>query len=554
MKNDFVDYLNSLHNDLAANKNAIAELAISSPYFTTTQVKRELIPFLEKKINDREFIILTGHAGDGKTTLLAQLLENIGSHTSKLLPVNDLNLANGSKLHYVKDFSELVIEEQDIELKRCFQREGAALLIANTGPLLGSFRRLAGEEIEEVLLEAMDSTAGKTVSVSNFGKVYLLNIARVDNTDFIEPFLKNITEDKLWEPCKECSHMSVCPIYFNKLMVSLQFKRTVNFIENVYIWLQEYDHRATIRQMTAHLTFSFTGGLSCRAVERHGIQSWKYTYLFSNLFFGYKGIHPIKNARQIRAISLVNEEGFDRKQTCIDYELYTCTQYQDYFPESLASVISNTINGPMHRSKVVDQEILKRAYLFFGYHTNEIDKEVYKQVFSEWFDVYLNVRNKGLKPKTQVSNAIYQAINTLFIGDSGDEDISQINLTLRRNNEQLSNVQLLNGRIGIDDISLKCVPIETVFKNKKQYRLEFQTGKVKYPLGLPLVNYCCEIHHGIIMTDIDPLLSNGIDSLKAQLLSHAHLNLDDNQVQIVFLEGNKWVKRTLTINEHTIDH
>lgn len=554
MKNTFVDYLNSLHNDLASNKNAIAELAIASPYFSTTQVKRELIGFLEKKIKDEEFVILTGHAGDGKTTLLAQLLESIGAQTSQLKTIDDIVMSNGTKLHYLKDFSELVTDDQDKQLLRCFQREGAALLIANTGPLLGAFKRIAGERIEEDLLDAMDSTSGKTITVSGFGTVFLLNIARVDNTDFIEPFLRNITEESHWEPCKECPHASVCPMLFNQKMVKQQFERSVNFIENVYIWLQEYDHRATIRQMTAHLTFALTGGLSCNSVEHRGKESWQYTYLFSNLFFGYNGIKPMKNAQQIRAINLVNEAGFDRKQTCIDYDLYTCTQYQDYFPEPLATVINNTINGPKRRSKVDDQEILKRAYLFFGYHIDEKDAEVYKQIFSEWFEVYLNVRKKGIKPKSQVSNAIYQAIDTLFVGDSGDVNISQINLTLRRNNEQLSNVQLLNGRISIDDINLKCVPIDTVFKDKKQYRLEFQTGKIKYPLNLPLLNYCCEIHHGIIMTDIDPLLSNGIDSLKAQLLSHAHPNLDDNQVQIVFLEGTKWVKRTLTINEHSLDH
>ena len=554
MNNAFVDYLNSLHNDMASNQNAIAELAISSPFFEATQVKRELIPFLKNKIESNDFIILTGHAGDGKTTLLAQLLESFNKKTSKLCTSDDIEIADGKNLHYVKDFSELVVSEQDDELQRCFSRQGAAILIANTGPLLGAFKRLAGNGIEEKLLDAMDSPAGKEIEIDNLGNVYLLNIARVDNTDFIKPFLQNLLNDEHWVDCKECPHAKNCPIFFNQQIVKLRFDRAATLIENMYIWLQEYDLRATIRQMTAHLTFSMTGGLSCEAVKLHGNSDWKYTYLFSNLFFGYKGNHQMKNAQQIRGITLVNSMGFDRKQTSIDYDLHTCTRYSDYFPDLLADVINNALNGAQHRSKVSAQQILKRAYYFFGHNTDENDKLINDQVFSEWFDVYLDIRKRGIKPKSPVCNAIFHAIDTLFIGESADGNISQINLTLRRNNEQLSNVQLLSGRIGTDDIALKCVQQPSISTTQKNYRLELQTGKVKFPLNLPLLNYCCEIHHGIIMTDIDPLLSNGIDSLKAQLLSHSHPNTDDNQVQIVFLEGTKWTKRTLTIDNHSIDH
>ncbi len=51
-----MDYLNSLHNDMASNQNAIAELAIASPYFDATQVKRGLVEFVKKKIESN-----TGH-------------------------------------------------------------------------------------------------------------------------------------------------------------------------------------------------------------------------------------------------------------------------------------------------------------------------------------------------------------------------------------------------------------------------------------------------------------------------------------------------------------
>ena len=54
--------------------------------------------------------------------------------------------------------------------------------------------------------------------------------------------------------------------------------------------------------------------------------------------------------------------------------------------------------------------------------------------------------------------------------------------------------------------------------------------------------------------NVDYMLSNGIDSLKAQLLSNYPSSYDDNEVPLVFLSGNKWVKRKLIVGEHSIDH
>ncbi|MEF9880016.1 MAG: hypothetical protein RR975_11415, partial [Clostridia bacterium] len=73
-------------------------------------------------------------------------------------------------------------------------------------------------------------------------------------------------------------------------------------------------------------------------------------------------------------------------------------------------------------------------------------------------------------------------------------------------------------------------------------------------ITLPLLNYFYEIYRGIIITDIDPLLSNGIDSLKAQLLSSYSKATDENEVPLVYLSGNRWVKRKLIVNDHSIDH
>ncbi len=556
MENGFVNFLNSVQNYGAANQNAIAEMAIQSPYFEKIQVERKIIDFLHDKITNNDFIILTGHAGDGKTTLLSQVIRSFGVNLPSLEPVGTVNLGDKT-LQYAKDFSELTHEAQDEIMRSGFKKDHPVLLIANTGPLMNSFKRICLECNETDILSAMDTPAGKEIYYSDLGKVFILNIARVDNTDFIVHFLRNIIQDELWNECESCPHKNICHIISNRNIFKNRFPHASKMVNDFYVWLQEYDKRATIRQMTAHFAFSFTGGMTCQDVAKIASSTMKYDYLFSNLFFGCKGATPLQNAQNLECVKLINEAGFDKKPTLIDYRLFNERDYSMLFvPDSpLSELLDKEINGSQFRRPEEVQTVVKRAYLFFG-SESELDREAQrKQTFSEWFDTYLSLRNNGGNPIGKMKETIYQAINTLFIGEmtTGEDSQNIIKLTLRRNNEQTCNVQLLSGRIATDDISFECVPEETI-AGYKQYRLVLRYKDLSYPIGLPLLNYFNEIHRGIILTDIDPLLSNGIDSLKAELLERCDKKHEDNEVPVVFLQGSHWTRRTLIINEHSIDH
>lgn len=78
--NGFVDYLNTLHNEQANNENALAEAQQNNPYFKKVKVERPEAQYIANRIETGEnacLMILTGHAGDGKTTLLFQVLEKL---------------------------------------------------------------------------------------------------------------------------------------------------------------------------------------------------------------------------------------------------------------------------------------------------------------------------------------------------------------------------------------------------------------------------------------------------------------------------------------------
>ena len=78
--NSFVDYLNSMNNASSDTIAALAESHVNSPFFRKIQIERNLGKYLSKRISSGEHlaVVLTGHAGDGKTSILVQILQELG--------------------------------------------------------------------------------------------------------------------------------------------------------------------------------------------------------------------------------------------------------------------------------------------------------------------------------------------------------------------------------------------------------------------------------------------------------------------------------------------
>ncbi len=566
MENSFVRYLNTLHNGTASNQNAIAEMQIGSEEFRQTRVKRPVTSELKARLEEGEAVVLTGHAGDGKTTILAQVLEEFDACPDRLEKADTVDCGK-VRLHYVKDFSELTREEQKAELESCLRRqEEAALIIANTGPLLRAMGDLTGNpDMESCLLDAMDVADGKKLEVSlpdGFMRtVRILNIARLDNTDFIGPYLQNLTDQRWWKPCEGCPCREECPIRFNIRLIQERSERATQFIENCYIWLGEHNRRTTIRQITAHLAFSITGGLTCRRVQSKADPMSRYQYLFSNLFFGSLDRSDVKGADQIAGIALVKEAGFDRRPTVVDYTLFHGQAYGTYYTPLLGTYLQSLDEGRF-LATLSAQRVLKRAYLLFGQNTAEVDEQQTRETFSRWFADYVRLWKKGGSLGSGMRNTICRAISILFVGEELKQEGSQprIFLTLRRNNEQISNVQLVAGDLWGGDLRLKSEKASGLGGvNRYRLILNLQGKSLHFPISLPLLNYFDEIANGAIATDVDPMLSNGIDSLKAQLLSAVrHQETEDGEedagrreIRLIYMSGNHWEPCTLVVDgEH----
>ena len=136
----------------------------------------------------------------------------------------------------------------------------------------------------------------------------------------------------------------------------------------------------------------------------------------------------------------------------------------------------------------------------------------------------------------------------IYIGVSNIND-SPLPLTLSRENGITQNVQLLEGKISTDKIQLKQKKTSdcTFGGKKKELVLKIDDHELKTKINLPLLNYFNELKNGIISTNIDPQLSHGIESLKAEL-SECVKKEENDELEIIILKtkGPKSIKLELS--------
>lgn len=117
--NLYIDYLNSLHNYNAQNENAYGERNIDNPYFKDVMVRVGLCDYIKENLTVKKphILILTGHAGDGKTSIMYQVLTDMGAEFDVKEKLSEITLPNGAKCLCVKDFSEIPEEILFLSLK-----------------------------------------------------------------------------------------------------------------------------------------------------------------------------------------------------------------------------------------------------------------------------------------------------------------------------------------------------------------------------------------------------------------------------------------------------
>lgn len=237
--NPFVDYLNSMNNASSDTIAALAESQVNSPFFRKIQIERNLGRYLSDRIRLGEHlsVVLTGHAGDGKTSILVQILQDLGflDENSSLEPEKEYN-NDSISLYAVKDMSELPENKQIAFCRKALDapKNGkSSIIISNTGPLLKCLELIREEQckvhgiafdesekiaLQTQLLDQLDENKDEMISLGDC-QFLMINMARVDNVSFAREIMNKLLSEDLWKECKSCPKCSKCPIYFNAVQI-----------------------------------------------------------------------------------------------------------------------------------------------------------------------------------------------------------------------------------------------------------------------------------------------------------------------------------------------
>lgn len=92
---------------------------------------------------------------------------------------------------------------------------------------------------------------------------------------------------------------------------------------------------------------------------------------------------------------------------------------------------------------------------------------------------------------------------------------------------------------------------DSVFEEEnKRYELRLRVNKktLSNVISLPMLDYFEELRNGVISTNIDPQLSHGVESLKAQLAKECNDD-EGGPVEMIVLQNNRNIDYRLEIGD-----
>lgn len=550
--NDFVNYLNSTNNVGGDSTGSLAEKQVRSKYYDAVKVDRKLGQYITDCVQNgcHQAFILTGHAGDGKTSVLVQVLKALGR-----LPVGaGLQIEKEfDDFFYVKDMSEIPEDSQPQALERAIQAPGSgktSLLISNTGPLLKTFEELVQSKCEQEgrdftredqmriqakLLAQLDTNRDGELELEGF-RFTLVNIARVDNVSFAVHIMKKILAPELWEPCGSCACADRCPIKNNRELLQSQFERISSFVENFYRYLYENDKRMTIRQMVGQISYALTGNLTCEYIKDRHLREPLFVYHFANLFFGFQGLKEARDAAQIKGIQQIQDLALDRIALDVDYRLFVNQDYSCFPPAIQEELIVLTRRDRKHY-QITDEDRLstekrhqgelqfrravRRFYLLFSLVESPKEMEhILNQVFGPSYTDYQKLISRK-QPRMMLTKMKTVVFDALYMKNTGAQPHgkSDLPLTLRRKDDVFQSVMIVLGQVGKSDLNVIQVRVQDRFEDvDEKYSLVLRLDGKDFPLSLPMVAYFSDLINGAISSSNNPALTHGIAQLDALLL------------------------------------
>lgn len=572
--NPFIAYLNSLHNMTGSNENALAEAQAHSRFFPVIHVRSVVAEFARKQITgtERRHIILTGHAGDGKSTIGLELFKTLkGLPMEKPLDVpwkavEEIHCADKPPITMIKDMSELSAAERlSILIRACENNTERFFIISNTGTLLETFRAMtqnAGQwsELEHGLLDALSTKPPSSFSHSS-GHFDVVNLVQVDNLNTALDIFQRMLDEKAWEPCLSQPCQQACPIYRNVRLLRDNWPLIRERVGLVYRRLFEYGDRLTLRQMTAHLAYAITSGLSCQDVLGHSLQpiSRPITdFLFFNRFWGEGATGSDDRCLQLKAVRVLKRVGVGRQLVPpLERKLWMRGEDEPLptIPPDLQPVFASLRQlgrklAPVEGLQPTQGRAQTRRMLFFfgQFQQPEIAREYIATFlnsrmlpeFAAWQNTGGRIsnidRDRLLK---NVLHVLQEHFAGLHLPEEGSSLDGELYITLnRRGREIRQSAQVVLARLSRNAFRLQLVEKAWpgVTRRFELLLTETNSGK-QLKLELPFLDFVMQRHTGDIASSIKAGYLDRLERFKAQLLA-SHGGVVDQEMMLVRLQTN----------------
>jgi serine/threonine protein kinase len=574
----FVSYINTIHNASPANENALAESQAVNQYFGQIQVKHEITNLILNKISessDISIVVLTGHAGDGKTTIALELykkMKDIPFTDALPKPLNqiedDLEI-NGRSVCIVKDMSEIPTDGRKTILRQAIEDDKFWIIIANSGPLLDTCCDVYKEDykdnqfnMENEILNAISKKLPDAFEKENpiklfKKKMWIANLTMYDNIPMSKKLLLNIRQHALWQLCQKCPSYECCPITHN--INSLSEDLVLNRISYLYRRLSAYDIHLTLRQISAHIAFSITGGLECSDIQ-HTIEinkkDIKYDYLISNNFFGFIG-----NKKQVALDDLFVVKALSKLELgakpfhFLDEQFYDISLSQVIFPpeqqEVFELLISKLKSVPVSKPRY--HQLLRR---FFYFHGSFPDQTITTQFLNHLLlsPNLITIENwRESNTRTLKRRFKKEALSILLEEFTGMptnvfSNTKDIYITLKRESTVPQDVQLVLAVLDDEDFEIEF--------NKIHHELKLiyikENVAEDITLSLPLLDYISLKKDGSVGHSLDPIYKNQLENFKSKILGINNKKRNSSTKFLQLLNNGKLKRWDLEVTDESI--
>ncbi|MGI6156826.1 MAG: protein kinase domain-containing protein, partial [Enterococcus lemanii] len=494
-QNPFVLYLNSLSNASAGNENATAEAQIGNIFFPNIRVEHPASQFIYRQLFiEKKHVILTGNAGDGKTTIAAEVYRR---HFGEYKPL--LAREESSDLVMIKDLSELPEEQRTEIFSEAMEHpEKSYLIVSNTGTLIENLSKVQrGRGIEKSqLLTALE--ADHPLLVGD-GKFLIVNIGRINSISAALSVGERMLEGENWQKCSSCSKSKDCPIHINVNLLQENIELVLERIGLAYRRLYEYGNRLTMRQMTGHLAYIITSGLNCEnvmAMSKIALEEQYTRYLFFNRFFGDDGRDEIPEAMQLLPVRKIREAELGiYLDPFMERTIWKKQPDELQFSENTAKVLEHIRGNGENSTNKKRIQVRRLLYFLLSPHHQGANQYLSGFLQSPMLLTYLKHVDEN-KPFTRSQEDghlrfLLQVLQECFAGVRLLEDeyrSRDLYITLKP--PGYSTTQMILGKAHSEDFSLGMKNVYDTGEIKHRIlTMRYQVDKAELELDLPFLDY-----------------------------------------------------------------